>query len=188
VGANAVSMSGLVFAMAGAGALMATAWTTGGIRAGLFVVGAVGIQLRLLCNLLDGLVAVECGLKTRTGEIFNELPDRVEDWMILMAAGVASGWSEGGERLGWAASCVAVMTAYVRAMGVAAGARAHFEGPMAKPHRMALVSGAAVLSAVFGWSESDWPWMRWALWGVILGGTLTLVRRVVGVARDLEAR
>ena len=31
---------------------------------------AAGIQLRLLCNLLDGMLAVEAGLKSRTGEIF----------------------------------------------------------------------------------------------------------------------
>lgn len=186
VGPNTVSVMGLVFAALGAGALVATSRTTGGMRGAFFVLGAAGIQLRLLCNLLDGLVAVECGLKTRTGELFNELPDRIADGMILLGAGVAVGWAQGGEGLGWGASWVAVMTAYVRAMGVAAGARAHFEGPMAKPHRMALLTGAALVSAALEWAGPAWPVMRWALWGVIVGGLVTLVRRLMGVARDLE--
>jgi phosphatidylglycerophosphate synthase len=45
---------------------------------------AVGIQLRLLCNLLDGLVAVEGGKKTPAGELYNnDVPDRAADVALL---------------------------------------------------------------------------------------------------------
>ena len=42
----------------------------------LLLLAAAGIQLRLLCNLLDGMLAVEEGFKSKTGDIYNDLPDR----------------------------------------------------------------------------------------------------------------
>src|ERR1044072_6654992 len=43
------------------------------------VVAAIAIQLRLICNLLDGMVAVEGKLGSKSGEIYNDLPDRIAD-------------------------------------------------------------------------------------------------------------
>src|SRR5687767_919083 len=51
VSPNAISLASVAFASAAAGALLAHGW----LAAALF------IQLRLLCNLLDGMVAVEGG-------------------------------------------------------------------------------------------------------------------------------
>ena len=49
----------------------------------VFVVLAAGcIQLRLLCNLLDGLVALEGGRKGKAGDLFNEAPDRYADVVL----------------------------------------------------------------------------------------------------------
>ena len=42
------------------------------------------MQLRLLCNMMDGLVAVEGGLKSKAGDLFNEAPDRIEDVILLV--------------------------------------------------------------------------------------------------------
>ena len=42
-----------------------------------------GVQLRLLCNLLDGMVAVEQGKQTPFGVLYNEMPDRVSDSALL---------------------------------------------------------------------------------------------------------
>src|SRR5438046_2167260 len=39
----------------------------------LFILG------RALCNVFDGMVAIEGGKKTKSGELFNDLPDRVSD-------------------------------------------------------------------------------------------------------------
>ncbi len=33
-----------------------------------------GIQLRLLCNMLDGMIAVDTNHRTKTGELYNEIP------------------------------------------------------------------------------------------------------------------
>src|SRR6516225_6607283 len=50
----------------------------------LLLAAAVGIQLRLLCNLLDGVMAVEGGLKSKTGDLYNDIPDRFADVAILV--------------------------------------------------------------------------------------------------------
>ena len=49
------------------------------------------VQLRLLCNLLDGMVAVEGGRSSPVGALYNEVPDRVADSLLLVALGYAVG-------------------------------------------------------------------------------------------------
>jgi phosphatidylglycerophosphate synthase len=43
-------------------------------QAVMFVGAMAGIQLRLLCNMLDGMVAVEHKMHSKTGELYNEVP------------------------------------------------------------------------------------------------------------------
>jgi len=75
--------------------------------AGCFGCFLLAIQLRLLCNLLDGMVAIEGGLQSATGAIWNELPDRIGDILILVGAGLFAD----SATLGWAASALAILTA-----------------------------------------------------------------------------
>jgi hypothetical protein len=90
---NQTSVAGVLFAGAAGAALLAS--TAAGPelgpyqRGGLLLAAAAGIQLRLHCNLLDGMVAVEGGRKTKGGEVFNELPDRASDGVLLVCAGYA---------------------------------------------------------------------------------------------------
>lgn len=99
---------------------------------------------RALCNVLDGLVAVEGGKATKSGELFNDLPDRISDVLILVGAGYGSGIPD----LGWLAAVLAVMTAYVRTLGRGLGAPSDFQGPMSKLQRMLLVSAACFLAPI----------------------------------------
>ena len=92
------------------------------------IAAALFIQLRLLCNLFDGMVAIEGGLASKDGPFWNEFPDRVADILILVGAGLACGFVA----LGWAAACMAVLTAYVRELGRAVNVPADYRGPMAK--------------------------------------------------------
>ncbi len=66
-----------------------------------WLLAALGIQFRLVCNLMDGMLAVEGGLKSATGDLFNEIPDRFADALILVPLGYAAGtpWTIA---LGWA--------------------------------------------------------------------------------------
>ena len=103
-----------------------------------------GVQLRLLCNLLDGMVAVEHGKQSQLGALYNELPDRVSDSVLFVALGYASGlpW------LGWLGALLAALTAYIRLFGAALGFAQDFRGPMAKQHRMALLTAGCLISVV----------------------------------------
>src|SRR4051812_14779783 len=67
---NQISITSVVFSSLGAYCLFAAGQATFMAEVLLFLAGAACIQLRLLCNLLDGLMAVEGGKKTKTGEIF----------------------------------------------------------------------------------------------------------------------
>lgn len=169
---NAVSVLGIGFAALGAACFL---FAPG--QPLLWIGGAVFIQLRLLANMLDGMLAVEGGRGSVTGVLFNEFPDRIEDMLLLVAAGYGAGVPE----LGWAAALLAVGTAYVRALGGSLGLAQDFCGPMAKQHRMALLTLAAVTAAFL-------PVMPWALAVIALGAALTAARRLLGQARALKGR
>lgn len=134
---NTISSWSMVFAALAAVALAAIAHTDGWVQRGLWLLVLLGVQLRLLANLFDGMVAVETGQASAVGELFNELPDRVSDTLILLALGLVPGSS-----LGWAAwaAGLALLVSYIRAVGAAAGAGQVFAGVMAKPRRMFAVS------------------------------------------------
>ena len=122
-----------------------------------------------MCNLLDGLVAVEGGLKGRGGDLFNEAPDRYEDAVLLAAAGCAAGVPA----LGWMAATAAVLTAYVRAFGASLGHGQDFCGPLAKQQRMFWLTVGALAGAIY------LPVLQWALWLIALGAFVTAARRIL---------
>jgi phosphatidylglycerophosphate synthase len=159
-----------------------------GIRILLPLAAAACIQLRLLCNLFDGMVAVEGGFKTKSGEVFNELPDRISDVAIFLAAGYSLPAFPWMRELGWTAALLSVVTAYIRAFGGAAGVSQYFCGPMAKQQRMAVMTVACVIGATLAGIQSSFPIMAWALGVVIAGCVVTIVRRTLLIIGELEAK
>ena len=153
----------------------------------LWLVAAVMVQLRLFCNLMDGMLAVEGGLKSPTGELFNELPDRLEDALILVPLGYAGG-TDGSVALGWAAACGAVGTAYLRAVGASLTGSHDFRGPMAKPHRMAAVTVLCLLLAVLDAGHQEFNPIPWGLGLVNFGIAITCIRRIGRIARHLHSQ
>ena len=185
---NQISMLGVVLAALAAVCLILAGRSQDETRIVLLVVAAAAMPLRLLCNMLDGMLAVEGGLTTPSGELYNELPDRLADLLILVGAGYAIVEVPWGPELGWAAATTALLTAYVRTLGAAAGASHHFVGPMAKPRRMHVLIAACLLSAVetaVGWREG-WVLVV-ALILIIAGGAVTILRRLRRIVADLEA-
>ncbi len=170
----------IAFVLAG---LMTHPW-----RGLLFLVAAVFMQLRLLCNLFDGMVAVEGGFKTKSGELYNELPDRFSDAVILVSAGYAVPASACLQTLGWLAAVLSIITAYVRALGVAAGASQYFIGPMAKPQRMALLTVVCVVMAALELFSNPINLVHPALGVIIVGCLVTIARRTSRVAKELESK
>lgn len=177
---NQISMASIA-AAAVAGACF---WLAGqaegpGARAALLIAAAAFCQLRLLCNLFDGMVAIEAGKHAPDGAFWNEFPDRVADMLILVGAGYGAGVPE----LGWAAAGFAVLTAYTRELGRACGLDADFSGPMAKQHRMAVMTVAALIAAL--WSAPSQV-LAIALLIVAIGGAATALRRAVGIVSGLR--
>ena len=150
------------------------------------ILAALFIQGRLLCNLFDGMVAIEGGKSTASGELFNDIPDRISDPLIIIAAGYSILSSHWGVELGWLAALLAVLTAYVRTLAVSIGAPSNFTGPMAKQHRMALLTVACVCTAIehFVW-QHDYVMLD-ALIIMNLGCIITLIRRSSAAYHFLE--
>ena len=195
---NAISVGSVVAAAVGCAAFAcAPTMSEPGWRAGLYVLAAASIQLRLLCNLLDGMVAIEGGLGGRTGELFNELPDRFGDLLLIVGAGYAARELSHAVELGWLATALALITAYVRALGKSIGGGMHFLGPMAKPHRMATLTIAALVAAAIAliWAGEADPRARpseartlcVALAAIAIGCVLTIARRLRRIRDALEA-
>jgi hypothetical protein len=98
--------------------------------------------------------------------------------------------------VGWAAAVVALFVTYVRAVGKGVGVPGLFQGPMAKSHRMFLLTVACVYAAAAprGWQpQVRLPWcgclvstLGVALMVVVAGGLLTAVRRLGRLARALR--
>jgi phosphatidylglycerophosphate synthase len=186
---NWISWFSVVASAAAGASLVAAGRVDGAVGVVLFyVLAAAFMQTRLLCNLFDGMVAIEGGMKSRSGEIFNDLPDRLADPLIFVGAGYSlAGHVAHGVTLGYVAALGALLVAYIRVLGVSAGASQCYLGPMAKPHRMALLTAAAVGSAVewFFWRRGFI--MTAALAIVVAGEAVTAVRRVVHIVRELES-
>jgi phosphatidylglycerophosphate synthase len=175
---NQISLLSVVFALAGASALVADngAWS--------LVFCAVCIQLRLACNMLDGMVAVEGGKKSPVGTLYNEIPDRVADSLFIVAAGYCADWPS----LGWCGALLAALTAYIRALGGSLGLAQDFRGPMAKPHRMAVLT----IGCVVGAGESARWGSQYALLAAVLvitiGSLITCATRIRAMGRALGVK
>jgi phosphatidylglycerophosphate synthase len=181
----------MIFCLAAGAALAATPHLGVWPARACFIVAAALIQLRLLANLFDGMVAVQTGTASPLGELYNDVPDRVSDAATLIGLGYAVG---GLPELGYAAAVLAILTAYIRAVGKAAGAPSDFRGPMAKQQRMFLATVTALAMAA---TPAAW----WRFWGprdtlgiaaialaiIAVGAAITCLRRLRGVANTLRA-
>ncbi len=186
---NVISMAGTFFAALAGVCLWAAGEVSGDWRWSVLMGLAVcGMQLRLLCNLFDGMVAIEGGFKTPAGEIFNELPDRFSDAFIFIGAAYSVPQCSCTRELGWAAVVLAGITAYVRALGGSMGAGQHFIGPMAKQQRVAVMTAACLLGAL----ASVWPGLQFvmpaALAVVVAGCIVTIARRCWKIALAMELK
>ena len=196
VSPNAISSASLLFAGLGSWAFVALGGAGGSARVALALAAAAAIQLRLLANLLDGLVAVEHGRKQATGDLWNEVPDRIADVAFFLGAGYGLsglGVELAGEALGplagWSAAALALATAYVRQLGGALGLAQDFRGPMAKQQRMFVLTLGALSCAL----DAATPWPPGALLAgalalIVAGAAATFFRRLAGIAAALRAR
>lgn len=183
---NQISLMSVFFAGFSSACLLSLPDSSGISSYLLPVCAAIFIQCRLLCNLFDGMVAVEGGKGTPSGELFNDIPDRIADPLIIVAVGYSITLVQWGSSLGWFAAILSVMTAYVRTLSVSIGAPVSFVGPMAKQHRMAIITIACLVSTAeeYFWHQSYA--LLIALIAIVFGCVITVCRRTVYAYKFLE--
>lgn len=115
------------------------------------------------------------------GDLYNEFPDRIADSVLIIALGYAIGWSS----IGWLGALLAALTAYIRVFGGSLGLTQNFDGPMAKQHRMAVMT----LACLFGVLELAIGPTKYALTIgaiiIVLGSFVTCVIRTRKIAIQL---
>jgi phosphatidylglycerophosphate synthase len=187
VSPNAISVAGMCACIIGGIAIGFTSLVDFRI---LWLIGALGAQLRLTANMLDGMVAIASSRTSKTGELYNEVPDRISDAAVFIGAGYAWG---GNVTLGYVATILAIFTAYVRAAGKIAGAPNEFCGPMAKQHRMLVITLVCVYAAItprswqmITFNTSQIGVMTLGLVIIIAGCVITVARRIARIVHELK--
>ncbi|WP_193211871.1 CDP-alcohol phosphatidyltransferase family protein [Luteolibacter marinus] len=181
---NHISMLGLAAGIA-AGALLAAT----SLEASRILLGAslALMLLRGFCNILDGVMAIEAGAATRTGPLYNEVPDRISDVALMLGAGYATGGSPG---LGWAAATVALFTAYVRVQVELAGASADYRGLFGKPGRMIVLAASMIwliaVPAAWHFQIAGLGPIGLATTLIVVGSLGTSMTRLQRAARELS--
>ena len=188
VSPNAISIGGMCACIVAGIALGMTSVADYRI---LWLITALDAQLRLTANMLDGMVAIASSRTSKTGELYNEVPDRISDAAVFIGAGYAWG---GNVTLGYVATILAIFTAYIRAAGKIAGAPNEFCGPMAKQHRMLVITLICVYAAItprswqmIPFDHSQIGMMTLGLVIIVAGCLITVVRRVGRIAHALGA-
>jgi phosphatidylglycerophosphate synthase len=178
VQADAISAAGMALGIAAGFALTATSHLEPPWAGAAWLAAAAWIQLRLLANMLDGMVAVEGGRKSKAGPLWNEIPDRVSDSAALVGAGYAAG---GIPEFGYSAALLAMLTAYIRAIGALNHAGEAFLGWFSKPRRMFFLT-LACLAGAAGFARYSTPAVL-AL--IAVGSAWTCMQRLAWIGRKL---
>ena len=173
---NQISVASIGFAAVAAASMAAST----GILASLSAIAF--IQFRLICNLLDGMVAIEGGKQSTLGGLYNEFPDRIADSLLIVALGYAAG----DPSLGWFAALAAALTAYVRVFGGSLGLKQTFAGPMAKQHRMAVMTAGLALNIPESLLFATHNALYIALIVIAAGSVVTCITRTRITARQLK--
>lgn len=193
ISANGISIFGMLAGLSAGCAIAATAYWREYFFT-LYITGAILILIRLLSNMFDGMVAVIHNKSNPLGELFNEIPDRISDAAVLIGCGYSINSSA---EAGYWAAILAILTAYIRAVGKASGASQNFSGPLAKQQRMFLCIATCLLCAFVPTtlifvdsgqtlSGSNQSIMVPVLWFIAAGSAFTCIRRLRGISGELK--
>jgi len=192
---NAISVLSIFFAAGSMTCFLLVPEQTTPLTTGLLWFGAAaGIQFRLLCNLMDGMVAVDGGKASATGPIYNEVPDRIADVLILVGAGYSTRIEPGVIKLfetlplGWSCAVLAMGTAYIRLLQGTLTGQQSFMGPMAKQHRMAVLTLGALIALGESLTGREPVAIYWALVIILVGSSVTFGRRLNLIVQALKAK
>jgi phosphatidylglycerophosphate synthase len=145
---------------------------------------ALCVQIRLLCNMLDGMVAIEGGKQSKVGALYNEVPDRIADSLFIVALGYAVflPW------LGWLGALLAAKTAYIRVLGGSLGLPQSFRGPLAKPHRMFVMTLGCLIGAAELHFNNSYHALIITVYIIAIGSGITCITRSLDIAKQLKQK
>jgi phosphatidylglycerophosphate synthase len=195
---NTISIISVLFAgLALIAYLLAPEMRTPRQTATTWIIAALNIQLRLLCNMLSEIMAVKRDKGTGTGPLYNEVTNRIADVLILVGAGYSTNIEPGviklwGELpLGWACAVLAMGTGYIRLLQGTLTGRQSFMGPMAKQHRMALLTLGTLAAAAKQMFENAIAmpkndFLKLSLMIIFIGSAITCLQRLAVTWSDLR--
>lgn len=167
--AHHLAVAGVLCAAAAAGLMLQSPWWALG--------AALCIQLRRLCQRLACLLDGDLARRTAAGRLYQELPDRIADPLLMVAAGYAAGWPA----LGWFGALAATLAAFVRVLGALCQPAQDLHGPMSGQHRLTVLTMACLLHAM----SHALPWMAFGVGIIAAGALLNCVLRTRRLARTL---
>ena len=90
--------------------------------------------------------------------------------------------------MGWLASILAIMTAYIRVLGASMQQGHDFGGPTAKQHRMFILN-LGIIAAIIEKSLTHFVTysMAFALFFICIGSFLTVIARMLRLAKKLRS-
>lgn len=180
---RSLSANALTRAAVAVSALGGVALAFSGAEPRLLLVAVPVVGLRLALNALDGMLARQTGTASPTGELLNELGDRLGD-LLLLGGLVLAGHAD--LRIGAAVLGVVALPAMVGITSRAAGGERRYDGPLSKPDRMVGLAVTAVLAQLVAPSMAVTIYLALLVIGVPLTALLRY-RRAYAQLRRGEA-
>ncbi len=154
-------------------------WKTSGRMLLLVPVMLLG---RLMCNLMDGMVAREKGISSKRGEALQEAVDRFSDSAILLGLSFSP---QGNILLGIFTITLVLISSYLGILKKAVGGEREFGGIMGKVDRVWVVIVCSILQAFYK-KLGPFTFVELALLIILVGSVITIVGRALSIRRDIE--
>jgi phosphatidylglycerophosphate synthase len=138
----------------------------------------VCIMLRCVCNLLDGMVAIEREITSARGEALQDTVDRLSDSCMLLGA-IFSPF--GGLGLGIFSMTVMLISSYVGILKKAVGGKREYGGILGKGDRYLLMGVASIGQYLWMDDVGGFHILSIMLGLMIAGGTVTIIQRSLSI-------
>lgn len=145
------------------------------------IVVPLWVVVRIALNVIDGMMAREHDLRTGSGALLNECGDLVAD--VALGLGFA-GLPHVDARAVVAFVLAAALAEHAGLAALLVGAERRYDGPLAKPDRLAALSVLAALLAA-GVPPGRWTTATFAVLAVL--AVLTAARRAAAALREAAA-
>lgn len=143
----------------------------------LLLIVPIGYLLRMALNALDGMMATRYNMKSKLGEILNELGDVVSDSFIFLPLMVHQGMNTA---VVIAFALLSVINEFAGVLGKVVGQQRRYDGPMGKSDRALLIS-------LFCIALYFWPAIAvYANWIFVAASLAVVVSTAIRIKKAIE--